>query len=245
MRNSFGCLPACCRSRTSSTAPFGQNAAFGGERALHALGDRGVEYVEVRCLDLNPFLPLGIDAPTLHFLDTFLLLCLLLPSPEDSPTEIDQLAQVHRAVVERGRDPALRLATAAGEGSLKTLGTPLLAAAAPIAEALDRSQLTTAHSDALARAAHTLSHPESTPSAAVLAEMRREGDSLHSPRPKRSAPQASKSLPLSDAEEAEQAAIARESHTAQAAIEAQDQESFATYRKVYMEQPLLPPHGAA
>ena len=76
-----------------------------GERALHALGDRGVEYVEVRCLDLNPFLPLGIDAPTLHFLDTFLLLCLLLPSPEDSPTEIDQLAQVHRAVVERGAIP--------------------------------------------------------------------------------------------------------------------------------------------
>ena len=122
-----------------------------------------------------------------------------------------------------------------------------MAAAAPIAEALDRSQLTTAHSDALTRAAHTLSHPESTPSAAVLAEMRREGDSfLALTQALSDQHRASlQSLPLSDAEEAEQAAIARESHTAQAAIEAQDQESFATYRKVYMEQPLLPPHGAA
>ena len=31
-----------------------------GERPLTALRDRGVEYVEVRCLDLNPFLPVGI-----------------------------------------------------------------------------------------------------------------------------------------------------------------------------------------
>jgi len=218
-----------------------------GERALHALGERGVEYVEVRCLDLNPFLPLGIDAPTIHFLDTFLLLCLLLPSPEDSPAEIDQLAHMHRAVVERGRDPALRLTTAAGEGSLATLGAPLLAAAAPIAEALDRSQGTTAHREALARAAQTLSDPDRTPSAAVLAEMGREGDSFLALTQALSDQhrETLRSLPLSAEEEAAQAAVAKESHAAQKAIEAQDRESFAAYRKAYMEQPLLPPHGTA
>ena len=31
-----------------------------GERPLSALNERGVEYVEVRCVDLNPFEPLGI-----------------------------------------------------------------------------------------------------------------------------------------------------------------------------------------
>jgi len=218
-----------------------------GERALHALGERGVEYVEVRCLDLNPFLPLGIDAPTIHFLDTFLLLCLLLPSPEDSPAEIDQLAQMHRAVVERGRDPALRLTTAAGEGSLAALGAPLLAAAAPIAEALDRSQGTTAHRDALARAAQALSDPDCTPRAAVMAEMRREGDSFLALTQALSDQhrETLQSLPLSTEEEAAQAAVAKESHAAQATIEAQDRESFAAYRKAYMEQPLLPPHGTA
>src|SRR5215472_723340 len=31
-----------------------------GERPLHALRDRGVEYVEVRLMDLDPFVPIGI-----------------------------------------------------------------------------------------------------------------------------------------------------------------------------------------
>jgi len=32
---------------------------FPGERPLHALRERGVEYVEVRLLDLNPFEPVA------------------------------------------------------------------------------------------------------------------------------------------------------------------------------------------
>ena len=52
-----------------------------GERPLHALAERGVEYVEVRCLDLDPFSPIGIELETLRFLDVFLLHCLLSESP--------------------------------------------------------------------------------------------------------------------------------------------------------------------
>ena len=47
-----------------------------GERPLHALRERGVEYIEVRCMDLDPFEPLGINAETMRFLDVFLLHCL-------------------------------------------------------------------------------------------------------------------------------------------------------------------------
>ena len=36
-----------------------------GERPLHALRERGVEYVEVRCMDLDPFEPVGIGASTI------------------------------------------------------------------------------------------------------------------------------------------------------------------------------------
>jgi glutamate--cysteine ligase len=35
-----------------------------GERPLHALRERGVEYVEVRLMDLDPFSPIGITAAT-------------------------------------------------------------------------------------------------------------------------------------------------------------------------------------
>ena len=35
-----------------------------------ALSRAGVEYIEVRCLDINPFEPLGISREQVHFLDT-------------------------------------------------------------------------------------------------------------------------------------------------------------------------------
>lgn len=53
-----------------------------GEKPNEALHADGVEYIEVRCLDINPFLPGGIDVAQMYFLDAFLLLCLLEPSPE-------------------------------------------------------------------------------------------------------------------------------------------------------------------
>ncbi|MGB5081149.1 MAG: glutamate--cysteine ligase, partial [Burkholderiales bacterium] len=55
-----------------------------GERPLHALRERGVQYVEVRAMDLDPFAPLGIVEGTMRFLDVFLLHCLLAASPPDS-----------------------------------------------------------------------------------------------------------------------------------------------------------------
>jgi glutamate--cysteine ligase len=64
-----------------------------GERPLHALRERGVEYIEVRCMDLDPFETTGIGAGTAHFLDVFLLHCLLSDSPPDTPDEIAAMAR--------------------------------------------------------------------------------------------------------------------------------------------------------
>ena len=61
-----------------------------GERPLHALRERGVEYVEVRLMDLDPFFAVGIDAQTMRVLDMFLLHCLLQDSPPDTPQETRQ-----------------------------------------------------------------------------------------------------------------------------------------------------------
>jgi len=48
-----------------------------GETPLAALKNRGVEYVEVRSIDVDPFSPLGIGKEQLLFLHQFLLYCLL------------------------------------------------------------------------------------------------------------------------------------------------------------------------
>src|SRR4029077_14524851 len=75
-----------------------------GERALHALRDRGVEYVEVRLMDLDPFVPIAITSGTMRFLDFFLLHCLLRESPPDTPREIAAIVHNQRRVAARGRE---------------------------------------------------------------------------------------------------------------------------------------------
>ncbi|MEW6690416.1 MAG: glutamate--cysteine ligase, partial [Pseudomonadota bacterium] len=80
-----------------------------GERPLHALRERGVEYVEVRLMDLDPFEPVGIHARTMHFLDVFLLHCLATDSPADTPGELGAIARNQEKVASRGREPNLRL----------------------------------------------------------------------------------------------------------------------------------------
>ena len=79
------------------------------ERPVHALRKHGVEYIEVRCLDLNPFLPVGIDEDVMYFLNSFLLYCVLQPSPPTSREEYAEIDSNIKAVVRRGREPGLEL----------------------------------------------------------------------------------------------------------------------------------------
>jgi glutamate--cysteine ligase len=142
-----------------------------GERPLHALTDRGVEYVEVRSLDVDPFSPVGVDPQTMCFLDVFLLHCLLGDSPRDTPDEIGVIAQNQYRVAERGREPGLRLRRDGHEIELAEWGRALVGECAPIAAALDAASGAHAHRDALAMAESRLADPSRTPSARVLAQM--------------------------------------------------------------------------
>ena len=54
-----------------------KRVTYSGERPLHALASRGVQYIEVRCLDIDPFEPTGIALETARFIDAFLLACAL------------------------------------------------------------------------------------------------------------------------------------------------------------------------
>ena len=144
---------------------------YSGERPLHALRERGVEYVEVRLLDLDPFVPVGITAQTMRFIDVFLLHCLLSDSPPDSPQEITELAHNQHRVAARGREPGLTLERAGQEVPLAEWGGGLVAQCRPIAAALDATHGGTLYSDALAAADAALADPNLLSSARVLAAM--------------------------------------------------------------------------
>lgn len=150
-----------------------------GERPLHALRQRGVEYVEVRCMDLDPFEPLGIGTPTMRFLDTFLLHCVVSPSPNDTPAEIAALGRNQHKTAAHGRQPGLTLERDGREVALADWAREIVDECRPIAELLDSAHGGDAHAQALEIALERIADPGSTPSARALAAMRRDhGDSF-------------------------------------------------------------------
>lgn len=217
------------------------------ERPLHALGARGVEYVEVRCMDVNPYLPLGIDAETMHFLDAFLLHCLLTDAPDDSPEEIEVLQGNRTAIVERGREPGMTLVHDGRARTVQDWGTEILADCERSARALDAACGNDAASRSLDAQRARLEDPECTPSARILADMRERGIPFFrlAMDASRMHAQHFRDLPLSADAVARLTAESRDSLARQAAIEAADDMDFATYRRHYIEQPLLPTSDVA
>ena len=215
-----------------------------GERPLHALRERGVQYVEVRLMDLNPFLDMGIDADTMRFLDLFLLHALLSDSPPDTPDEIEALKHNQHLTAERGREPGLRLQRGGAEVLLVDWAAEVLTELAPIARHLDALNGGSAYSGALAMAQARMEHPATLPSAQVLQGIAAmEGQSFvgFARERSRAAREALVALPYPVAEQARFAALAAESTEAQKAIEAADAMPFEQYRAYYVSPDRLMP----
>jgi glutamate--cysteine ligase len=204
---------------------------------LHALRERGVEYVEVRLMDLNPFEPVGITAATIRLLDVFLLHCLLSESPEDTPTEIAANARNQHRVAARGREPGLRLERNGGEYGLREWGGEILAACDQIAAALDAAHGGAAYRDALTAGIATLDTPDTLPSARVLKTMAAEHANtyvrfvLQQSRKHRASIEA---LALPADIETRFAHMAADSLQEQRNIESADSLPFEVYRQKYL-----------
>jgi len=215
-----------------------------GERPLHALRQRGVEYVEVRLMDLDPFAPVGITAPTMRLLDVFLLHCTLSESPPETPAEADAIARNQERVASRGREPGLRLARGTGDVLMLDWGRELLQQCAPVAAALDDARETNAYQAALKDAVGTLADPSTTPSARVLEAMAHHYENsytafvLAQSRAHRATLQGTR---LGDATAARFEALAAESLAGQQKIEAGDTLPFEAWRQRYLSREMLRP----
>ena len=208
------------------------------ERPLHALRSRGVEYVEVRLMDLDPFAPIGITPATCRMLDVFLLHCLAEPSPDDTPQEIREWQANQQAVALRGREPGLMLLKNSQKVPLHDWAGQVLGACEPIAAEVDAALGTgAAHREALAEARRRVEDPDSTPSARVLHAMARNHDNsftrfaliestLHKG--------ALRTLELPREVRERFARLADESLMKQREIEAADDVDFETFRQRYL-----------
>ena len=215
-----------------------------GERPLHALRERGVEYIEVRCMDLDPFVPEGIEAPTLRFLDVFLLHCLLQDSPPDTPEEIAALGRNQHRTAAYGREPGLKLEREGQPVLLLDWAADILAQCGPIAQALDAAQGSRDYSAALAAAQASLAAPHTLPSARVLQSMQQDFAGSYTAFVRAQAEQTRQhilALPWSADQQAAFEAQAQASRDEQRKTEAADTMDFETWRQAYLDPATLMP----
>ena len=214
---------------------------FPGERPLHALRERGVEYIEVRCMDLDPFEPVGINAQTLRFLDVFLLHCLLQDSPPDTPAEIAELGRNQHHTAAHGREPGLTLERGGQAVLLADWAHELLSECEPIAKALDAAHENgdqrDAYSAAVAAAVAAMAAPATLPSARALATIEQDFDQRFTAFIRAQAEltrNAMLALPWPAEQQANFEAMAAVSVRRQQALEAEDQMDFETFRQHYV-----------
>jgi len=208
-----------------------------GERPLHALRERGVQYVEVRCMDLDPFEPVGINAATMRFIDIFLLHCLVSDSPPDTPAEIAALARNQLLTASSGREPGLKLERGSETVELVSWAQELLSDFAPIAARLDDTLGGSQYAEALAMGRARLAAPASLPSARVLQSMVDEHGASHIDFVRHASIQAREhllALPATPVLLARFDRFAQASRAEQARLEASDTLPFEAFRLQYL-----------
>ncbi|MDO9198386.1 glutamate--cysteine ligase [Rhodoferax sp.] len=146
-----------------------------GERPAKALQKYGVEYVEMRLFDLNPFVDIGITPEQSAFADVLLLMCLFRDSPPITSREQSENDENKRRVVNRGRQPDLHLLVHNREQPFRPLAHELFDDMQPFAEMLDAAYGGNRYAMAMQDLRGRIDHPDSTPSAQMLAGAREHG----------------------------------------------------------------------
>ncbi len=214
-----------------------KRVAHSGERPTKALRRAGVEYVEVRALDVSAFDPVGVNQNKMRFLEAFLALCILKESPPLGLSEQADLDANHLTVARRGREPELELKRDGRSYPMLTWAQELLDEMQGVCELLDYELPEKPHGTALAIQTAKLRDVSLTPSARLLQEMQTTGESFFELALRMSHAHKAYFLELYPPNEQRLAEFrneAEESLRAQAAIEASDALSFDEYLQRYL-----------
>jgi glutamate--cysteine ligase len=214
-----------------------KRVARSGERPTKALRRAGVEYVEVRALDVSAFDPVGVNQNKLRFLEAFLALCILKDSPPVQRDEQLALDANHVTVAHRGREPGLMLQRDGRPYPMKQWAESLLDEMQAVCELLDANDPARPYAAALTMQATKIRYVALTPSARILKEMQDNGECFFDLALRMSAGHKAYFLDLYPPNEerlAEFHAQAEESLRAQRAIEAGDDVPLEEYIRRYL-----------
>ena len=217
-----------------------KQVARSGEKPSVALRRRGVEYVEIRALDVSPFDPSGVNETELRFLEALLILCLLTDSPPIDASEARKIDTNQELVARGGRDPALVLHRRDREQPLRGWAEEIIDSLSGICECLDSARADHPYRRALDEQRDAIRHPDSLPSALVLDEMRDRRESFFDFAMRKSEEHSNtwKAERLSAERQDELAARSVNSLRDQARAEAGDAVDFAEYLRAYFAEEL-------
>jgi glutamate--cysteine ligase len=208
-----------------------------GERPTEALRKRGVEYVELRALDVSPFDPVGINQKHVRFLEIFSIYCLLKHSPPIDTLEQRNNSYNRMTVAGRGREPGLELRRDNSPVALREWGTEICGQMLAISELLDTDG-NQGYSDAVKEQMKAVEEAELTPSARLIAELKETGQPMftHGMELSRNYADYFKGLaPDLNSHHAMLCEESRESIKRQAAVESEDKMPFEEYLERYFE----------
>ena len=141
------------------------------ERPLQALGSRGIQYIEIRSVDVDMFEPTGISIETTRFLEALSLFCLFQPNAGHDLKQHGEISNNALTVANRGRDPGLKLLDNGHEVPLRQWALTLCEQMREICEILDNGNANTSYTRALHQQIEKIRDPELTASARMLSAM--------------------------------------------------------------------------
>jgi glutamate--cysteine ligase len=209
--------------------------AKSGERPTKALRNHGIEYIEIRALDINPFSPIGITQEQVSFIDAFLLACLFAESDPINQRETGEYQENFRSVVTKGRHPDLCLTYENRCVPLKKVANELLTAIKPFSEMLDGVYQTHDHCDIIERLMNQLDDLNSTYSGLIVKqiEARQDGFFPLALETSMAHKQTILDLPFSEERTKYYQQEAERSHHKKAQMEAQDEITFEQFLANY------------
>lgn len=148
-----------------------KRVARSGEQPTAALRREGIEYIEIRSLDINPFDPCGISQNTMRFVEAFLVYCLLEDSPRIDEKGLDEIRHNHAGTSKHGRAPDFRLSRDGRLVTLQSWASEILSDVLAVAQAIDRHENNESYADAVRLMRTLVNDPGETPSARVLADL--------------------------------------------------------------------------
>ncbi|WP_187306484.1 glutamate--cysteine ligase [Buchnera aphidicola] len=147
------------------------------EKIIDSMKKKGIEYIEIRSLDINPFSEIGIEKKQILFLDLLLILCTFLESPSISNTEWKKIQQNWETVAIYGRKPNQKIFDINSNTTitLKKIGISIFCELKKIAKILDISSKEKLYENTCLYLENLIKYPQFTYSARVLKKMKKKG----------------------------------------------------------------------